>query len=482
MTEAQQISEQWGGSQPGILAVDSSGVVRVKTIMALIGSTLLAVLSYFHTRYKPALYVREALELQAEITESASYIARTARTQKLISTWDEIIIQEGGIQCDVRALWTLERDTPEARDRLAFNAGICNPVLLVPRPLLLWRQMSLCFTQGPKGAVKRLDVNIGWDGEQHEHAYTRQLVKACLVPYAPRRVYLPRAYDAYASSSTSQALHAAVQAAYAVLCIYLVQEGIVEWDNDAPVRAFLASYLGRFASGYRLPAKVREDVAWDIACGTRTRNIKHLKLPSDVRLPRYTWEEDYRSFSMYVKQVLKDYERRARKASGWKRSYDSDNPSLRAVAAREGIAERTLYDHARRGKLLTQGGDGQPLTIPDGAMAQWKQEREQEHDQRCDRQQLIRQYAAIRNIDYRSAQRWMERQERRGVTPTEIRQKVCQAALRSHGIVADVTVASEDTLPHDEQIAAWEARRAQAALGSDEWCEAQDALEQLRRL
>src|SRR5207245_1433347 len=125
-TEVQEISEEWGDSKPGVLAVDDYGVIRVKTTMTLIGRTLLAVLSYFHTRYEPESYVGEALELQGEVTESALYIARTTRAQKFISTWDEIIIQEGGIQCDVRAQWTLERDTLDAHNRLAFNAGICD--------------------------------------------------------------------------------------------------------------------------------------------------------------------------------------------------------------------------------------------------------------------------------------------------------------------------------------------------------------------
>src|SRR5712691_286065 len=62
------------------------------------------------------------------------------------------------------------------------------------------------------------------------------------------------------------------------------------------------------------------------------RNVKRHKLLSDVRLPRYTWGEDYRSFPMYVNKVLKDYERRAKKSQGGKQSYDSSDPSLRAVA------------------------------------------------------------------------------------------------------------------------------------------------------
>lgn len=244
MMEVQRISEQWGNSKPGMLETDDSGVIPVKNTMALIGSALFAVLSYLHTRSEPESYVGEVWRLRERIAESAPCMARTALALSLFPTWQEIIIQEGGRRCDVEARWTLERDTPDARIRLEYNAALCAPVLSVQRTHLLFRQMALGFTTGAKGAHRCMDVVLGFGGEKSRAPGSR-LVKPLLTPYAPRRVYLPE------GSLTEEDIQTAVADMYALFCMYLVQERFISAEDDLLVREFLFAYLRQSTSDPR---------------------------------------------------------------------------------------------------------------------------------------------------------------------------------------------------------------------------------------
>ena len=57
-----------------------------------------------------------------------------------------------------------------------------------------------------------------------------------------------------------------------------------------------------------------------------------------------------------------------------------------------------------------------------------------------------------------------------------------EAYIKRYGKEAKTTVASADAMSLEVQIVAWEERLAEAPLGGDQWCEAQDALQRLRQL
>jgi hypothetical protein len=56
-----------------------------------------------------------------------------------------------------------------------------------------------------------------------------------------------------------------------------------------------------------------------------------------------------------------------------------------------------------------------------------------------------------------------------------------EAHIKRREKKAEETAPSENTISIEDQIAEWEARLAEAELGSDEWCVARDAIEQLQR-
>lgn len=169
MREGQRIGKQGDDPRYPPPESDEPGVMPVATAIELIERAWQSVPSYVRSRYEPESYVGEAQTLRAWVNETVPYIAQPAVAQSMVATWEETIIQEGGIQCHVEARWALERDTPGARIRLAYNAALCAPVLSVQRSLLLFRHMTLCLTKGQKGASQRLDVDMGWGGEQREH-------------------------------------------------------------------------------------------------------------------------------------------------------------------------------------------------------------------------------------------------------------------------------------------------------------------------
>jgi hypothetical protein len=59
--------------------------------------------------------------------------------------------------------------------------------------------------------------------------------------------------------------------------------------------------------------------------------------------------------------------------------------------------------------------------------------------------------------------------------------EIIEAHIKRREKQAEETAPSEDTISIEDQRAEWEARRAAAELGSDEWCEAEDALKLLQR-
>jgi hypothetical protein len=56
-----------------------------------------------------------------------------------------------------------------------------------------------------------------------------------------------------------------------------------------------------------------------------------------------------------------------------------------------------------------------------------------------------------------------------------------EARINRPNRVTETTMVSEDAMSLEAQRVAWEERRAEAPLGSDAWCEAQDALQRLQQ-
>jgi len=221
-----------------------------------------------------------------------------------------------------------------------------------------------------------------------------------LHPHTKKRLYLPLPWIDHPSPPTWK------EDTIALLCFYLVQAGLASTDTDQPLGEFLWSYeqqlpgaqepaapvvLPELLARYRIP---RNRHAWR----AYARNTsKHLA--KNPERPNYSY-------------VIPD----PTSPTGWQYM-------IPAVAERLGISKEMLYRLVKSGKVRTETRsiDGRQYQIvPTDEFDRLQRQREQKQE----RQALTEAYADRRGIPYKSAQRWIERQERKGLGNKEIAQKV----------------------------------------------------------
>ena len=428
MKAVQQISEQWRGSKPLVLEANDQGIISVNNTITLVGAALFAALSCLHMRYEPERYVGEAQALQAWIREQAPCLEHTNLRQSMFHPWEQFICQDGRIWCDVRATWTLERDTPDTRMRLAHNLAICTPNLLAQR-VLFFREILLVFTQGQRTTSQRLDIVMGFEGEKNRIPISR-LAKSLLIPYGSRRVYLPEEVQ------TEKNIRTAVMDMYALLSIYLIQAGFSSLDDDPAVREFLFTYVRQYRHGKQFA----HDLLGKILAPRSTRHSRALKLPPEEqqRLMRYTGPDDYRAFRQYVSKtitgtrILRYHDYEERPAMPHELAHGRPFYTLSLAAKLLGIPRTTLYRDANKGKIQTK----QEYTSDKSAKSQLvipEEEFRRLEEQKRQREQVeefFQAYVEISGIQRKSLQRQVQRLKKQGHSAEVIHQHLRQKSQR----------------------------------------------------
>lgn len=262
------------------------------------------------------------------------------------------------------------------------------------------REHSLVFV----APNKRMDVFIGQEGERERFQAGRK-DKDFLRPYTSKRIYFfPRA------TSAKRDLQLWLKDTMALFCVYLVQEKFVDIDEDRPIREFLLDYLKGFK-------EVKELGAHEVLA----------EILRNYRIP-----EDFRAFRSYVRKTADGLIKNQRKQENPRIvPLDPTSPGynmIPAVAERLDIPRGTLYDLVNKGKvqaeeILIEGK--QYKVIPQAEVERLSLLLEQDRK----KAELVKDYADIRGIDKKSAQRWVQRQEEKGLGIEEILQKLDQEIL-----------------------------------------------------
>jgi len=156
--------------------------------------------------------------------------------------------------------------------------------------------------------------------------------------------------------------------------------------------------------------------------------------------------------------------------AGGKHVYTGNRP-IPQVAARleaEGlsISVKTLYRWQAAGALCGQNLEDH--LVQARTVAQPKHRRAQLFEE-----------GKRRGMSVANLKKLFQRKKKSDGTPDY---EAIEAHIKRQDKEAKTTVASADAMSLEVQIVAWEERLAEAPLGSDAWCEAQDALQRLRQL
>ena len=264
------------------------------------------------------------------------------------------------------------------------------------------QEVVLCFTT----ATQRMDVWVGWDGEQ-ERSKLRQKVQKLLVPYSLKRLYLPP------PGMDEKAEQQWIKSNIALLCLYLVQEGLVSLNTDPPLWEFLLSYLQTF------------------------RGVETLEAPNVLGdlIARYRIPEDGRAWCKYVADTIKHLVKNPERSTYSYVIPDPTSPTglqymIPAAADRVEMSHRRLYQLVEAGEVRTEtvSVDGKQYQIvPLDEIDQLQTRRTQKRG----RQVLIARWADARGISTKSARTWVTRQERQGLSREAICQKI-RDTLQQH--------------------------------------------------
>lgn len=174
-----------------------------------------------------------------------------------------------------------------------------------PKEAFFSRELALIFIrEDPTPDLRRrMDVSIGWGGERERLPLPR-LAKSLLGPYARKRLYWP------IGKLSARNIRSAVEAMYALRYVYLVQEGLVNFDENPTVQRFLFSYVDKFKKAKQVGVgSVLAHILGDYVFPKHSKLLNRSKaIDPQVgkRLRRYTLPEDYRAFSKYIKAQLRD--------------------------------------------------------------------------------------------------------------------------------------------------------------------------------
>lgn len=243
---------------------------------------------------------------------------------------------------------------------------------------------------------RRMDVMVAKGGEQQRIGDSRKLRKVTrlLRLHERKRIY-------FADTVTP----AAINAACALVCLYLVQNTFVSLEENQSVWNCLRSYLERFKGAKQVGA-----------AAVLAELHAHYQLP-----------EDYRAWALYVSKTSRGL---AATEKRQERSYVISDPAgtkqhfmVPAVANRLGMPTRSLYHLVAQGAVHTKevtAGGRRYQTIPDTEIERL----EREWQRKRLRKVLIAAWAVKQGIPPASARRWVERQEKKGLGLKEMGEKV----------------------------------------------------------
>ena len=406
--ETRRIIELWAGPAPSEEEADAPGILAISNTLELFGRSLVEVLQYVDTFHEPAVYAEQERRLQGWLTgEHSRAVAESGYIQSLAAFQG----QELSVWPQIR--WILANHSPH---RSLGPVGEPNLSL----------ELALIFiTEDPTPDLRRrMDVFIGWGGERERFPMPR-LVKSLLNPYARKRLYLP------IGELSARDIRSAVEGMYALLLVYLVQEGLVNFDEDRTVQQFLLAYVGKFKKAKQVGVgSVLAHLLGTYVFPKRSRMFKRSKSidPQAVQaLRRYTLPEDYRAFPKYIKRtiegLLKD-EKKQDRSSLIADPIDPDGHLLIPTAANQvGISDRWLYDLVRKGKVRAEEVSIEHkryLAIHPTEMARLAGLRQYTQNRKL----LIECYSEKRGISIASARRWVERQEREGIGLQEMLEQI----------------------------------------------------------
>jgi hypothetical protein len=211
----------------------------------------------------------------------------------------------------------------------------------------------------------------------------------------------------------------------------------------------------------------------------RSRSPSELQPVSDDTfykvLLRLQWDfvyaEDWRAFLKYAKQVVRGVlaeDRQERSGGGQART---GNRLIAQVATRleaEGfsISEQTLYRWQAKGILC--GQNPEDLLVQAWTVAEPKRRRAK-----------LRKEGKTRGMSDDNLKKLFQRKTMPDGTPDF---EAIEAHINGHDKEAEAMTSSTDVMSLEAQIVACEERLAEAPLGSDAWCEYQDALQRLQQL
>ena len=239
-----------------------------------------------------------------------------------------------------------------------------------------------------------------------------------------------------------------------LLLLLLLQEGLIGDDATRnELELWAIGYLrSRFPSALR---RVSDDTVYKVL----------LRLQRD-----FVYAEDWRAFLKYAKQVMRGVLAEERQEQAGRGKARPGDQLIQQVATRleaEGfsISEQTLYRWKAKGSLC--GQNPEDLLVQARTVAEPK----------CRRAKL-RKEGKTRGLSDDNLKKLFQRKKRPDGTPDF---EAIEKHIKRHDKVAEAMAASEDALSLEAQIVAWEERKAEAPPGSDQWCEAQDALQRLQQ-
>jgi hypothetical protein len=187
----------------------------------------------------------------------------------------------------------------------------------------------------------------------------------------------------------------------ALLCLSLIQEKLTSFDEDRPVQAFLCSYVGKFRGARQVGV---------------LSVIEHL-------LRNYQILESYRALRRYISRTIDGLVKAQRHQESRQTPLRPAGPEsaqlIPAAADRLGMPRQTLYHLVKHGHVRTETSHRSGLMIPNAEIGRI----EAVYGRRRLRLRFIRWWAQRKDIQGRSARKWVERLERNGQSIEHI---ICQ--------------------------------------------------------
>ena len=395
--------EDWLGWSPKgrqyKVSISFSGKkVPIPNTIKLIDRALAEVDRYRHSLETPDGAAKEERRIQAWWSEAKKHLMENPHCY-LISARELVeLLSPGWLCCRPMVNWIFTLNEPQIRveegkprltepTRRNFRGEI---VLVFTRENLSRepRQLIVPGKEPVKG--QQMDVLIGWQGKRQRIKYAPG-VRKIISPFARKRLYVPEDIQKRADAKIWR------DDMRALLCIYLLQEELINLDMDRGVQTFLKSYFSRYAGA----KKVGEMVV--------VEKIRHT----------YQIPEHYKAFRIYVKRTisgtLADRERLGMSSP----LGDRQEMTISRAAYEVGISRSKMYDLVKRGKVNTDKTYKKRVsfqTVPDPEIERLKQSQ----DQRQKLKMLIDGYAALKGVSEASARRWVQRQEKKGLGLEEI--------------------------------------------------------------